>query len=129
MCAEAYLWYLEALGPPVIKGVRKRSKNKVKKKEKMKGGQARENINRKVNQHDKRAPFKHKQGFQWGRGLQGCQINEGGEGDILQLCSKMPKLLTHCPPGVRPLRYAPGVAGRKCSGEYLFSHTCTNMDF
>ena len=38
-----------------------------------------------------RASFKHKQGLQ-GRKLQGCQIDEG-EGAILQLCSRAPKLM------------------------------------
>ena len=41
-----------------------------------------------------------------GRKLQGRQINdgEGGEGAILQLYSRAPKLMIHCPPGYAWIR-------------------------
>ena len=64
-------------------------------------------MDRKIIEHDERGTIQVQVGLQE-RKLQGCQIDRGGElGDILQLCSRAPNLLTNSAPGRRPPGYAP----------------------
>ena len=42
-----------------------------------------------------------------GKKTSGRQIDGGGEAAILQLCTRVPKLMTHWAPVLRPTEYAP----------------------
>ena len=76
------------------------------KKKKKKERKQREGSEKKGNKKEKKQEGKStwQRGVLQGRKLQGCQIDGWGcKGIILELCSRVPKLMTHCPP-------PPGVA-------------------